>query len=206
MGRRLAKFTLRHRFWLEAFDSPVVIGGEVRLVDLEMATMICAIPYPELDKRVPQLVGRRPGRWTQLRFLVRSVLRANAQREYALLAAYLLDHGNPPATHESGIEEGDPDGPPPRPGAQQGPDQFATIPGILSLVTGLIRRAKWDPDVVWALGPGEAEWYLTGVLLHEGVNVPIKSASDEEFEEGLRREREAKKQAEVTAVPERSEP
>ena len=63
---------------------------------------------------------------------------------------------------------------------------------FLNLVAGLIHRAKWSPEVVWGLGPGEAEWYLTGVMLHDGVDVPIKTASDEEFEEGMRRERAAK--------------
>ena len=52
-------------------------------------------------------------------------------------------------------------------------------------------RSAW----VWGLGPGEAEWYLTGVLLHDGGKVPVKSASDEEFEAGIRAEREAARKA-----------
>ena len=191
MGRELVKFTLRHRFWLEVFESPVVMGGEVTLVDLEGAAMLCAIPYADLDRLVPQLISRRPTRWARLRFLLRT-LRSRADREYGALMAYLLDHGCPPVTHGEGIDAGEEDGPPvpPHLKKKEHPDRFGTLPGLLSLVTGLIRRTKWDPGVVWGLGPGEAEWYLTGVLLHSGVDVPLKTPSDEEFEEGLRRERE----------------
>lgn len=48
---------------------------------------------------------------------------------------------------------------------------------------------------MWGLGSNEAEWYLTGVLLHDGVKAPIKPASDEELEEGIRAEREAARKA-----------
>lgn len=198
LGRRLEKFTLRHRFWLSVFESPLVTGGEMGMVDLELAVRLCAIPYAELDVAVPRMVARRPRWGDRLGFFLRSWKR-RTDVEYAAMLEYLLDHGCPPATHEGGLEMGVPDGPPP-PGGSKAPVESGTIPGILSLVSGLILRTKWSPGIVWGLGPGEAEWYLTGVLLHDGVDVPIKSGSDEEFEEGIRREREAKAAAEAAGV------
>lgn len=195
MGRRLCKFTLRHRFWLEALESPIVTGGEISLVDVEMAARLCAIPSRELDETVPRRFGRKSRWWERLAFTCR-VWRRDTSAEYEAFFAYLTDHGNSPVVHENSIEfEEETDGPPLPPGekARRRAKQLDTgvIPGLLNLVTGLVKRSGWEPDTVWALGPGEAEWYLTGVLIHDGVKVPVKTPSDEEFEEGIRREREA---------------
>jgi hypothetical protein len=207
MGRRMAKFTLRHRFWLEVFHSPIVDGGDVGMVDVEMCSRLCAIPFPELDERVPHEFGRRTRWWERMAFAWRTWRRRTGD-EYEALLHYLIDHGNSPAVHENVMDlEGEPDphGPPLPPDElvrrrkRKRPDSGA-IPGLLHLVTGLVRRSGWDPDVVWGLGPGEAEWYLTGVLLHDGVKVPVKSASDEEFEAGIRAEREAARKGEAVRV------
>ena len=62
------------------------------------------------------------------------------------------------------------------------------MPGILGLVTALARGSGWDPETIWALSPGAAEWYLVGIFQHRGVDMRLKTEHDEEFEEGLRRE------------------
>lgn len=176
MGRDLEVFTLRHRFWLEAFDSPLVVGGEVTLVDLEMAALVCAIGYEDLDREVPRMLARGPRLWEKLRFCWR-LLRRSAQKEYDAFQGYLLDHGCPPSMHGGGKQSGK-------------AKHYEALPGILGLVTALIRGSGWEPQVVWGLSPGQAEWYLTGIFMHRGVDMRIKTGHDEEFEEGLRKERE----------------
>jgi len=177
MGRDLEVFTLRHRFWLEAFGSPLVLGGAVTLVDLEMAAGVCALPVGVLDREVPRMLTRGPSLMAKLRFCWR-VLRRRADAEYEAFQDYMLDHGCAPATHGAAAVSHD-------------GRNYETMPGILGLVTGLVRGSGWDPDTVWALSPGQAEWYLTGIFMHRGVDMRLKTAHDEEFEEGIRRERVA---------------
>ncbi len=194
LGRVLARFTLRHRFWLEAFGSPLVTGGEVTLVDLEMATRICALPFPALEVAVPRMLARGPG-WRDKAGYGWRVLFRRVGREYADFQAYLLDHGCPPATHGSGpVECGVPDGPPPVPGMKRKPARIddSGLPNLLSLVTGLMRCGWSDPERVWALSPGQAEWYLAGGYMQRGVDVKLKSPHDEEFEEHFARLRAEK--------------
>lgn len=183
MGRRLRRFTLRHRLWLEVLESPLVGGGECAMTDLELASMVCAIPWQKLDDRVPRLLDKewwaRPLRWyRKWRFALGCLVR-RADRQYAGFQAYLMDHGCPPAGYyEQKIEEAE------------------KVPGVLSLVTGLMRGAGMGLEV-WGLSPGEGEWYLAGVFMHRGAELPIKTPHDEEFEEGLRRERAGKKKRDL---------
>lgn len=179
MGRRLQRLTLRHRLWLEAFDSPLVTGGEASLVDLEMASRVCSIPFEDLEREIPAMVASGPGRFRRFRFALSSLFRS-ATKEYNAFQAYLLDHGCPPAIHGSEVETvGDGEG-----------DEIADaspLPSLLMLVTGLIRCGWSQPEAVWRLSPGEAEWYLTGGYLHRGVDVKVKSPHDEQFEEEMER-------------------
>lgn len=190
----LQRFTLRHRFWLEAFGSPLVTGGEATLVDLEMATRICAMPFPVLETAVPRLLARGPG-WLDKAGYAWRVLFRRLEREHAEFQAYLLDHGCPPATHGSGpVECGVPDGPPGMKRKAAAMDDSG-LPGLLSLVSGLIRCGWSDPERVWALSPGQAEWYLAGGYMHRGVDVKLKSPHDEEFEAHFAKLRDEKASA-----------
>lgn len=174
LGRWLEPFSLRHRFWLEALESPLVTGGPVTLVDLEMASRVCAIPFRKLDREVPRMLARGPGWCAKLRFLVRMFI-GRVPAHYAAFQDYFLDHGCPPATHGS---------------APSGADgkRYESMPGILGLVTALARGSGWDPETIWSLSPGAAEWYLVGIFQHRGVDMRLKTEHDEEFEAGLRRE------------------
>ena len=174
MGRWMEPFSLRHRFWLEAMESPLVVGGVATLVDLELAARVCAIPTDKLDRQVPRLLARGPSWLDRWRFCARA-LRGRVDREYEAIQNYFMDYGCPPSTHGSG------------PVTESG-KRYESMPGILGLVTGLIRCGVWDPERVWALNPGAAEWYLAGLLAHRGVDVRIKTEQDEEFEAGLRAE------------------
>lgn len=189
MGHRLEPFSLRHRFWLEAMESPLMTGGGATLVDLEMAARVCALPFAKLDRQVPRMLARGPSWWARLRFVGR-MLRGSAPREYAKFQDYFLDHGCPPATHGSG------------PVSKGGKKRYETMPGILGLITALAHGSRWEPETLWALTPGAAEWYLAGIYTHRGVDMRLKTEHDEEFEEGIRREREAKLRAQVTPPPE----
>jgi hypothetical protein len=188
MGRSLQPFTLRHRFWLEAFESPMVTGGTATLLDLEMAARVCAIPYSRLDREVPRMLTRGPGWIPRLAFSLR-MLRGRVAVQYAAWQDYLTDHGCPPACHGSGK-------------VSHGGKRYEAMPGILGLVTALVRGSGWPPDTVWSLCPGAAEWYLTGIFIHRGVDMKIKTSHDEEFEEGLRLERReaARKKADGEAA------
>ena len=97
MGRRLQPFTLRHRFWLEAMESPLVTGGPASLVDLEMAARVCAIPFEAINREVPEMVRRGPCARAKLAFLWR-LCRGQASVEYKRFQDYFIDHGGPPAT------------------------------------------------------------------------------------------------------------
>lgn len=177
MGRRLEPFSLRHRFWLEAMESPLVTGGRANLVDLEMASRVCAMPFRTLNHAVPEMCLRGPSLWAQLRFL-RRLCGGSVAREYAAFQEYFLDHGCPPATHHAPV-------------VTSGGKSYESMPGILGLVTAVARGSGWDPETIWALSPGGAEWYLAGIFTHRGVDMRIKSEHDEEFEAAFRREREA---------------
>lgn len=185
MGRRLRPFSLRHRFWLEALESPLVTGGAATLVDLEMASRVCSLPFEKLDHAVPEMAGRGPGWCSKLRFLWR-MWRGNVADEYQAFQDYFIDHGSPPATHASG------------PRNAQG-KRYESMPGIIGLVTALARGSGWPPETLWSLTPGAAEWYLAGIFTHRGVDMRLKTEHDEEFEAGMRREMERKKQAKVDA-------
>jgi hypothetical protein len=178
MGRRLQPFSLRHRFWLEAMGSPLVMGGAVTAVDLEMVSRVCAIPFSKLNEKVPAMLLRGPGWMAKLGFLWR-LWRCAPGREYAAFQDYFLDHGCPPATHGCGGSSG------------ENGKRYEAMPGILALVTAISRGSGWDPETIWALSPGAAEWYLAGIFTHRGVDMRLKSSHDEEFEEGMRRERAA---------------
>jgi hypothetical protein len=183
MGRWLEPFSLRHRFWLEAFESPLVTGGTATLIDLEMASRVCSIPFAKLDREVPRMLRRGPGWGARIGFSLR-MLRGRTAEEYGRWQDYLTDHGCPPACHGGGK-------------VSKGGKRYEAMPGILGLVTALVRGSGWDPDTVWAICPGAAEWYLTGIFMHRGVDMRIKTSHDEEFEEGLRREREEKARKEA---------
>ena len=175
MGRRMEPFSLRHRFWLEAMESPLVTGGVANLIDLELASRVCAVKFENLNRDVPGMLMRGPSWWAKLRFLL-WVCRGVVQVEYEKLQAYFLDYGCPPATHGS------------MPQSDNG-KRYESMPGMLGLVTALVRGSHWDPETVWALAPGAAEWYLVGIFAHRGVDMRLKTEHDEEFEEGMREER-----------------
>lgn len=182
MGRVLEKFSLRHRFWLEAMGSPLVKGGEVRMLDIELATRICAMRFEDLDRDLPRMIGRGPGLCGKLHYVWKAAWRG-AEKEYRDFQNYLIDHGCPPKTWGNGemVMEGGED----EEDAGPEPDD-GVLPGLLSLVTGVIRGSGWDPNVTWALSPGEAEWYLAGIFTHRGIDVNLKSGADEKMEEMLR--------------------
>ena len=177
MGRRLAKFTLRHRFWLEAMESPVVTGGKVGLMDLELATRVCAMRFEDLDVGLPRMLSRGPRWWERLGYLGRA-WRRSAETEYRLLLGYLLDYGCPPETYDAPVQVVGADG--------CEVQETGPLPGLLNLVTGLVRGSNgWTPETVWGLAPGEAEWYLAGIFVHRGADVGLVSAADEAVMEML---------------------
>jgi len=188
-GRRMQPFSLRHRFWLEAFESPLVVGGQATILDLEMAAAICAVPFEKLDTVVPRMLRSGPSLFAKVRFAMRC-LRSAAGKEYSAWQDYLTDYGCPPAVHGSAK-------------ISKGGKRYVALPEILGLVTALIRGSGWDPDRVWSLPPGAAEWYLTGIFMHRGVDMKVKTTHDEEFEAGLMAEKAAaaaKKAADAAAA------
>jgi hypothetical protein len=162
-------------------ESPLVAGGVVGLMDLELASRICAMPFARLNRDVPEMLTRGP-RWRdKLRYLW-WICRGEAAREYEKFQDYFLDYGCPPATHGAG------------PATNNG-KRYEAMPGLLALITALVRGSGWEPETVWALAPGAAEWYLVGIFSHRGVDMRLKTEHDEEFEEGMRREMAGKRES-----------
>ena len=152
--------------------------------EIGLAGLPAAMPFARLDREVPRMLMRGPGGISRQGFALR-MMRGRVTVEYAAWQDYLTDHGCPPACHGSGK-------------ASHGGKRYEAMPGILGLVTALVRGSGWPPETVWSLCPGAAEWYLTGIFIHRGVDMKIKTSHDDEFEEGLRRERE---EAERGRVP-----
>ena len=179
MGRRLSRFTLRHRLWLEAMGSPLVKGGKASLQDLELAARVCSVSFADLERAVPAMLRRGPGRIGKWWFALRA-LWTRADVEYLRFQAYFVDHGCPPATWNEVTVEGEGEVPSDSP-----------LPPLLGLVSGLMHGGMTDIQAVWALSPGEAEWYLTGIFTHRGVDLKLKSELDEVFERLIRQEEAA---------------
>ena len=130
--------------------------------------------------RSPEMVRRGPCARAKLAFLWR-LWRGKASVEYKRFQDYFIDHGGPPTTHHAAV-------------MSDGGRHYESMPGILGLVTALARGSGWDPETIWALPPGAAEWYLAGIFTHRGVDMRLKTTHDEEFEEGMRREKAEKRE------------
>jgi len=174
MGRRLRKFTLYHRFWLEAMESPLVMGGSISILDLELASRVCACKYGTVERAIEGGAGGWRS-WKGWWFALRSVF-VNHEREANNWEEYLKDHVCGPNTHNAPMETKD-------------GTTYEDFPSIMDQVCAVIRGTGWTPDTVWNLGPGEAEWYMTGVYRLRGVDMKVKSEQDEEFEEGMAADR-----------------
>jgi hypothetical protein len=175
-GRKLKRFTLRHRFWLETLECGAVVGGTVDWPAVELGVRICSMPYEGLDDAVKKLLRRGPRWWEAWRFLWRA-MRGDLGKEYGALLEYMGDHGCAPERNGDGGGAG---------------MTYEAMPGLLSLVCGVVRASGgWSPDTVWSLSPGEAEWYCTACYMHRGVDMGIKTEHDERFEAGLAEHGEA---------------
>ena len=182
MGRKLGKFTLYQRFWLEAMRSPTVVGGEITAIDLELASRVCSAPYGKVHELVESGVGswfNLSGWWFALRCFF-----LNVERQAGLWHAYVEDYVCAPTTHGGDDSVKSDDG-----------KSYAEFPSVMEQVCAVIRATGWTPEVVWNLGVGEVEWYIAGIYRLRGVDMKIKSEHDEEFEYHLRRQREAGEEA-----------
>jgi hypothetical protein len=174
MGYRLKDFKLYHRLWLEAMESPLVLGGEVSVVDLELAALICSSERDE----IPMMVERGSSgcwSWRGWWFALRSIF-LDPGKEAVKFHGYLEDHVCGPDTHAGG----DPGG-----------VGFVEFPPTMDQVCAVIRATGWEPALVWDMGPGEVEWYMAGVYRHRGADVGIKSEHDEEMEAGMKARKES---------------
>jgi hypothetical protein len=185
MGRKLNKFTLYHRFWLEAMESPLVLGGAVSILDIELASRVCGCRYGEVERAIAGGAGgwkSWKGWWFALRCLV-----LNADVEARNWEEYLKDHICGPNTHSA---------------AQTTKDGVAyeDFPGIMEQVCAVIRGTGWEPETVWNLGPGEAEWYMCGVYRLRGVDMRVKSEHDEEFEAAMAADKAEEERREAEAI------
>lgn len=176
MGRKMGKFTLYRRFWLEALRSPLVVGGEITAIDLELASRVCSAPYG----KVHEVIEHGVGRWFNFSgwLFALKCFCVNLEKEGQKWHAYISDYVSGPSTHGGGEVEG---------------PSYEDFPGVMEQVCAVIRATGWEPDAVWNLGVGEVEWYIAGVYRLRGVDMKIKTEHDEEFERGLRKMRAAQK-------------
>lgn len=184
LGHRLRPFSLYHQMMLEAIGSPVVSGrSAISIVDLEVACRVCASGYNEYRK-----AAERVGFFRKFLF-AKKVLTTDMKSELLKFDRYFSDyvalpekHGDTPVSKDGKV--------------------YQDFPAPLSVVGLLMSRGfeGGSREKIWMTPIGEAHWYCATFLRLDGEDLKLITEHDREFIEGLRRDREAKAQAEAEAL------
>ena len=209
MGHRLLPFSAWHKFQLEHWNSPVLIGG-ASLWDVWLAVQICRSPYP-LRARVKH----HRSSWWHLAWWMLYGWR-NCDKELRKFVEYVKEYNAPPkmwvgtsSTHEKMAEawrhlasvtsdESEraealqaartSDGL----AAGQQPDR--DMDDCLEQVAVLCSRGH-SPELAWNMGLGELVWLNVAMAKSEGAKINLWTPVDE-----MRMEVQRKKRAELIAV------
>lgn len=211
MGVRLRPFSCWHKFQLEHWNSPVLIGGAT-LWDLWVAAQICRSQYPHR----PRFKKRRA--WWHFCWWVWHG-RFHVAREMDKFIAYLQEYNAPPKTwtgtgsaHKKLVEalrylmE-----------VTSNEEERVEAEGLARLHEGLSRQGQEDRDMddgleqvalwckhghpieqAWNMPLGELVWMNVAVAKTEGSKIPLWTPMDEERME-LQRKNRAEKIAAMAA-------
>lgn len=159
LGRIVYPFCLKHRVRLEAMGSPLVVGGDVGVMDYYAAVLICA----EEPIKAPSLLDS----W-RLHALSENPIRFN--RELLRFSEYVMvQHW--PKFWENKRKSGT---------AGQG------IPWPLHVASNLI--ANGIPEQrAWEMPECQAVWLNVALAARKGVEVNVLSTEEEELMESVRR-------------------
>jgi len=173
MKRQLRPFCLDYQFWLEAVDSPLLTGGEISLMDLEVASRICTSDYGQgkyVNINIEKDLQRQP--WRKLKWAL-SVIRTDVDAEMEAFHTYIQDYSSSPETiYDKQQKDG---------------KVYHSFPPAMS-VASILMEGNFEGgnrEAIWTCPLGEAYWYSTAFLRNRGEDVKLLTEHDREFMEQL---------------------
>lgn len=168
IGKRLLPFSTWHKVQLEYANSPFFAGGEVNVVDLELAVGICGTRYPDF------FFYREKNGWRKIAWMIWAE-RVNARLEARKFEAYLADYLSPPKLWETAKKKGQ------KPARRDVDDSIAEVAYYLAAYGG-------SPATAWDLPAGELQWMNVCAAKQSGADVRVWTPADERaFREHVKR-------------------
>ncbi len=171
LGRRLRPFCLWHRLQLEFANSPLLMGGEVTLADLEYAVAVCRTRFGELG------VARPPRHWWARWWAYVRQAWWNVGLEQQKWTAYAADYASGPKMmlSKSGTTgEAIPD-----------MDEALVEVALYRRMTGCDRAEPWEMPM------GELAWMNAAFARQKGAKFSIVTPLDDEIVEEAKRKAKA---------------
>jgi hypothetical protein len=166
LGRGLFPFCSYHHFWLKILNSPLLVGGEVSLVDIEVAVRICSCKFGQAERVI------KP-RWTDKWKILYYQFRYNIPDLCNQFAEYIQDYNSPPERAPTG-------------GEVHSTSTAEPFPYQAWLVTGLMCVMGLTEEQAWMMPIGKAEWYLSISNAFRDKETGILGGHDREFIEGMK--------------------
>lgn len=166
LGRKLRPFSLAHRLVLEALDSPLVSESTAfAMGDLLLAARVCSMPNPFRPLLKPTWMER-------VRFWRGTFDPSYFRSESQKFVDYLDDHSSAPKFWNR-LDQ-----------------TFArtSVPWLLDLAAGILRRTSFSEREVWLMPIGKAFWYYTALCKQEGHDPDILTTDEEAFLDSLKME------------------
>lgn len=178
MGRRVRPFALYHQHWLDQIESPFMQpDAPATIFDLEIASVICACGYGEIE----QVANHRKNWLEKLGWQLRA-LTTDISKEAATFQAYIHHYIQIPKMWGS---------------AGSVPLANSRFPDVLSIVTTLMRGNYGTKEEIWMTPVGEAHWSAASIRRDEGCEINLITPRDEAWIANFERrkqERELKRQ------------
>jgi hypothetical protein len=172
MGRKLRPFCLEYQFWLEAIKSPLLTGGDLGVIDFELASLICSSGY-----RQSSAIQRRRLNFFQKILWGIKVLRTDLRKERAAWERYLIDHCSMPERWGDNSGETE-DG-----------QKYTDFPSVLGIVALLMKNnfEGGSRESIFMAPLGEVHWYAVAFYRNDGTDVGLITDHDREMMEGIRK-------------------
>ena len=168
LGHKLKPYCLYHHFVLDAIKSPLMTGGQVGVIDLYIATLICKQSYPISFKVLPS-----PNYWSILfnsfRFGYYQA-RYKTSREVSKFRSYTDDYCSRPHFWEK----------------KDGKKSDSGVPDILTLMVALMVAFKYTEAEAWNCPLGKAIWLTATNSIISGAESRIISAEAKAFMDSMK--------------------